>query len=109
MNRAGESPRNTRNHERHETFLRFRDFRVFVVFVAQRLSRFALIFTTACGGSATTAPSNSPSQPVPTAQPLRVLMLTATAGFRHDSIQTAKQVMAALASRSGAFSVAATE
>jgi type 1 glutamine amidotransferase len=74
-----------------------------------RLIASALIFTAACGGATTTAPSNSPPQPVPTTQPVRVLMLTATAGFRHDSIPTARQVMAALASRSGAFTVAATE
>jgi hypothetical protein len=36
-------------------------------------------------------------------------MLTATAGFRHDSISTARQVMATLASQSGAFTVTATE
>ncbi len=36
-------------------------------------------------------------------------MLTATAGFRHDSIPTARQVMSDLAAGSGAFSVTATE
>jgi type 1 glutamine amidotransferase len=36
-------------------------------------------------------------------------MVTATFGFRHDSIPTARQVVAALASRSGAFTVTATE
>jgi type 1 glutamine amidotransferase len=36
-------------------------------------------------------------------------MLTATAGFRHDSIATARQVMTTLASQSGAFTVTATE
>ena len=36
-------------------------------------------------------------------------MLTATAGFRHDSIPTARQVIATLASQSGAFTVTATE
>jgi len=36
-------------------------------------------------------------------------MLTATAGFRHDSIATARQVMATLATQSGAFTVTATE
>jgi type 1 glutamine amidotransferase len=38
----------------------------------------------------------------------RVLMLTATAGFRHDSIPTARQVMTSMAT-SGGFSVNATE
>jgi type 1 glutamine amidotransferase len=41
--------------------------------------------------------------------PIRVLMLTATAGFRHGSIATARQVMAGLAASSGAFTVTATE
>ena len=36
-------------------------------------------------------------------------MLTATAGFRHDSIPTARSVVASLASRTGAFTVTATE
>jgi type 1 glutamine amidotransferase len=36
-------------------------------------------------------------------------MLTATVGFRHDSIATARQVMSDLAASSGAFTVSATE
>src|SRR5262249_23966921 len=36
-------------------------------------------------------------------------MLTATAGFRHDSIPTAVQVVTELSSRTGAFTVQATE
>jgi type 1 glutamine amidotransferase len=36
-------------------------------------------------------------------------MLTATAGFRHDSIATARQVMAGLAASTGEFTIAATE
>ena len=40
---------------------------------------------------------------------VRVLMLTATAGFRHDSIATARQVMTSLATSSRDFSVTATE
>jgi type 1 glutamine amidotransferase len=36
-------------------------------------------------------------------------MITATAGFRHDSISTARQVMADLAGSSGTFTVTATE
>ena len=46
--------------------------------------------------------------PGPTSTPVRVLMLTATAGFRHDSIATARQVVTSLGS-SGGFSVTATE
>jgi type 1 glutamine amidotransferase len=41
--------------------------------------------------------------------PLRVLMLTATAGFRHDSIPAARAAMASLAASTGEFSLAATE
>jgi type 1 glutamine amidotransferase len=36
---------------------------------------------------------------------IRVLMLTATAGFRHGSIDTARQVMTGLAASSGEFTV----
>ena len=36
-------------------------------------------------------------------------MLTATAGFRHDSIATARQVVASLGAASGEFTVTATE
>jgi type 1 glutamine amidotransferase len=36
-------------------------------------------------------------------------MLTATAGFRHDAIATAREVLASLARSSGAFTVGATE
>jgi type 1 glutamine amidotransferase len=38
-----------------------------------------------------------------------VLMLTATAGFRHDSIATARQVMTDLSATGGEFKVSATE
>jgi uncharacterized protein len=41
--------------------------------------------------------------------PIRVLMLTATAGFRHDSIPIARDVMTTLAASSGDFTVTATE
>jgi type 1 glutamine amidotransferase len=52
-------------------------------------------------GSTPTAP------PGPSATRVRVLMLTATTGFRHGSIETALQVMPALADASGAFTVTA--
>jgi type 1 glutamine amidotransferase len=44
--------------------------------------------------------ADSPTSPTPGQSggtPVRVLMVTATAGFRHDSIATARQVMSALA------------
>jgi len=59
------------------------------------------------GGSAT-APTPISQPTGPGGGAARVLMLTATAGFRHDSIPAARQVMASLAA-TGAFSVNATE
>ena len=53
--------------------------------------------------------SSAPTPVPPVASPVRVLMLTATAGFRHDSIATARQTLAGLATSSGAFTVTATE
>jgi type 1 glutamine amidotransferase len=38
-----------------------------------------------------------------------VLIVTATAGFRHDSIATARQAMSSLAAASGVFTVTSTE
>jgi type 1 glutamine amidotransferase len=68
------------------------------------------LLTVACSGS--TSPSATPgggSQPPPSGTPVRVLMLTATRGFRHDSIPVARDVMAAMAASSGSFTVTATE
>lgn len=64
---------------------------------------------TGCSGSSPAAPAPSPSPGSPASAPVRVLMLTATAGFRHDSIPVARQVMSALAASSGSFTVTATE
>ena len=61
-----------------------------------------LMVATACG--------SDPAGPTPPgADPIRVLVVTATAGFRHDSIDTARQVLSSLAASSGAFTVTATE
>lgn len=62
-------------------------------------------------GCAAPKPAAAPTavNPAPAGPPIRVLMLTATAGFRHDSIATARQVMSSLASSSGEFTVTATE
>jgi type 1 glutamine amidotransferase len=57
------------------------------------------------------APTSSDSLPFPSGgsgTPIRVLMLTATAGFRHDSIPAARQMMNDLAA-TREFSVTATE
>ena len=53
-------------------------------------------------------PSATPSSPTPATPAIRVLVLTATAGFRHDSIATAIGVLSSLAAGNG-FSVTATE
>ena len=47
---------------------------------------------------------SAPTTPSPSGPPIRVLMLTATAGFRHDAIATARDVMPTLG-----FIVTATE
>jgi len=54
--------------------------------------------------------SDTPSSPgTTTGSAVRVLMVTATAGFRHDSIPVARQAMASLAGTTRAFEVKATE
>jgi uncharacterized protein len=67
-----------------------------------------ILLALACssGGSAT-GPTPIAERPAG-GRGARVLMLTATAGFRHDSIPAARQVMATMAA-SGGFSVNATE
>ena len=68
------------------------------------------LFVAACS-STPTQPSTtetSTTQPPPTPA-VRVLMVTTTAGFRHDSIPAARQVMASLAASTRSFSVTATE
>ena len=71
----------------------------------------AISFVTgACSSSAPpAAPTPVTSSPDVTATRSRVLMLTATAGFRHDSIPAARQMMDSLAASTGAFTVTATE
>lgn len=47
--------------------------------------------------------------PPPGARPIRVLLLTATLGFRHDSIPAARLAFDELAAATGEFTVSATE
>lgn len=54
-----------------------------------------------------TDPFNPPGNPGVT--PLRVLMLTATTGFRHGSIDAARRVLTTLGTSTGEFTVTATE
>jgi len=63
----------------------------------------AAALASACGGSTASGPSP------PGVAPIRVLTLTATAGFRHDSIPAARQTLADMAARSGRFSIVETE
>lgn len=54
--------------------------------------------------------SEWPTDPTPSGdEPVRMLMLTATAGFRHDSIPAAREVMDELARSTGEFTVSPTE
>jgi type 1 glutamine amidotransferase len=67
----------------------------------------------ALAASAACSSAESPTSPGPPAAslaaPVRVLMVTATAGFRHDSIGTARTVMSSLAASTGMFTVTTTE
>ena len=73
----------------------------------------AVLLTFACSDWSSpvqsTPSSSTTTTAPPTAQPIRVLMLTATAGFRHDSIPAAMAAVAAIASRAGDIVVTATE
>ena len=60
-----------------------------------------------CGSAPQVSPL--PTSPTGAVTPIRVLMLTATAAFRHESIPAARSAVAALAAQSGAFTVTATE
>ncbi len=76
----------------------------------RRLLLGVCLFVGACSSSERpVAPSAVGPSPAPGRAPSRVLMITATAAFRHDSIPTARQVMASLAASTGEFTVTATE
>lgn len=79
-----------------------------LIFPQAALFALLVLSTFSCGSSAPAAPGPATQPPNPTGMPIRVLMLTATAGFRHDSIAAAREVMTGLAS-SGEFTIAATE
>ena len=69
---------------------------------------FALLAVVGCSAGSPSS-SNGITQPSTPASPVRVLMLTATRGFRHDSIPVAKEVMTGLAASTGTFTVTTTE
>ena len=61
----------------------------------------------ACGEPAS-APM-TPSPPPSPAAPVRVLLFSATAGFRHESIETARAALAARSAASGAFTLVVSD
>jgi type 1 glutamine amidotransferase len=66
----------------------------------------------ACGGllcCAADTPVTPGGDPGSSGAPVRVLVLTTTAGFRHGSIPVARQVLSSLAAQTGEFTVTATE
>lgn len=67
----------------------------------------AVALVAACGGPET--PASPTPVPEPGTSSVRVLMVTTTLGFRHDSIETARAAMGTLASATGEFRVTATE
>ena len=76
-----------------------------------RSALFAIVLVGgACSSSSPPASPSAVTQPsAPAGTTPRVLMVTTTAGFRHDSIPTARQVMATLAASGREFSITATE
>lgn len=69
--------------------------------------RLALFVLAACVAAG--CDSEPPLAPGSGVAPLRVLMVTATAGFRHDSISSAVAAMRTIGSTSGEFTVTQTE
>lgn len=67
-----------------------------------------LTFAASCGDDEAPASPSPVTQPPPS-NAVRVLMVTTTAGFRHDSIDTARVVVASIGSTTGEFRVTATE
>jgi type 1 glutamine amidotransferase len=69
----------------------------------------ASLLIAGCSNRSPSTSGGGVTQPTTQGSPVRVLMLTATRGFRHDSIPVAKEVMSGLAASSGLFTVTATE
>jgi type 1 glutamine amidotransferase len=74
-----------------------------------RRALFVLILFVAVGCSSNGTSTSPTSVAAPGRAPVRVLMLTTTAAFRHDSIPAARQAMTGLAASTGEFAVTATE
>jgi type 1 glutamine amidotransferase len=62
-----------------------------------------------CTGCSSQQPAPATPSPSTSSPAVRVLMVTATRGFRHDSIAAARDAMRALAASSGQFTVDMTE
>jgi type 1 glutamine amidotransferase len=71
--------------------------------------RVLVLLSLACLACSSSGPASPTQPPVTPAGAVRVLMLTATAGFRHDSIGAARQALTTLAASSGVFVVTSTE
>ena len=73
--------------------------------------RLACVVALAAGVTCTgdSAPSQSNMTPGPGAPPVRVLLFSATAGFHHESIETARRTLTARAASSGEFTVTLSE
>lgn len=67
-----------------------------------------LFFVCACGSDPSPVAPRGPAGPADGGR-ARVLMVTATAGFRHDSISTAVASMRSLAASANEFAIVATE
>ncbi len=71
------------------------------------LALVVLALLAACGSTSPPGPS---TQNPPSVTPIRLLVLTATTGFRHtDGIAAARQVLPQMAAATGEFTVTATE
>ena len=77
--------------------------------MAHRAGALVLAASMLSGCGAGSDRSATSPQPVPHGAAFRVLMVTATRGFRHDSIGIARDVMSGLASTSGEFTLTLSE
>ncbi len=67
------------------------------------IAAFVVIAASACGDGSETAASQTPSGPGSSPPAARLLVVTHTAGFRHDSIPAAEAALQAIGQESGLF------
>jgi hypothetical protein len=79
------------------------------MFIRHFIAAILVLGVSACSSDAPLTSPSAGQPPSPGRSPIRILMLTATAGFRHDSISTARQVMSDLAASRGEFTMTMTE